>query len=76
MRSWGTVTWSNPKFDASLGSRLNGNGKEAAVIQRQLRQLTALLLTAVGACGLMSADQLLAEVRFFGKKPEIGRAHV
>ena len=69
MRSWGTVTWPKPNFDASLGSQFNGNGKEAAVIQRQLRQLTALLLTAVGACGLMSADQLLAEVRFFGKKP-------
>ncbi len=36
--------------------------------QRRWRQLTALILTAVGACGLMTADDLLAEVRFFGKK--------
>ena len=37
--------------------------------QRRSRQLTALLLTAAGACGLITADDLLAEVRFFGKKP-------
>ncbi len=37
--------------------------------RRRSQQLTALLLTAAGACGFLAADELLAEVRFFGKKP-------
>ena len=36
--------------------------------RRRSRQLTALILTAAGACGFLAADELLAEVRLFGKK--------